>query len=366
MNSEQSRANQPAVKLFAVGDIMLGDSPYCFGHGVGSAIGTHGPLYPFEQVSEFLREGDLVFGNLEVVISRHDRKVDPFPRLEYRAMPEAVKGLANCGFDLFNVATNHTMEHGQSALEETLDLLAENKMRCVGADVLPKKIKRYCFLEKNGIRFCFLGYNFRPPQYFLDEPSWPEPNLTLIKNDLMGLKSQADYFVVSLHWGDEFITYPSPEQVEIGHALIDAGANIILGHHPHIIQGVENYNGGVIAYSMGNFVFDMWQDRLRKSMILECTFRKDTDIEFDIVPVYINKNHQPEILTGPDGEQLRDELSGLSQQIPLTEKEKYKVELEKNLGKFRREVYKYYLTNLWRYQPKHLLGNFKGAISKRL
>lgn len=366
MSSEQSLANQSAVKLFAVGDIMLGDSPYCFGHGVGSKIMTHGPVYPFKRVNDFLRDGDLVFGNLEIVISQHDRKVDPFPSIEYRAMPEAVKGLVDCGFDLFNVATNHTMEHGQNALEETLNLLAENNMRSVGVDVLPKKINRFCFVEKKGVRFCFLGYNFRPTQYFIDQPSWPEPNLELIMNDLVVLKEQADYFIVSLHWGDEFITYPSPEQVETGHALIDAGANIILGHHPHIVQGVENYHGGVIAYSLGNFVFDMWQDRLRKSMILECTIRKDAEIEFDIIPVFINRNHQPEILTGPRGEQLRNELSGLSQKIPLTEKEKYQEELKKNLGEFRKEVYKYYLTNLWRYKPKHLIANFKGAISKRL
>ena len=354
------------ITFHAVGDVMLGDSPQCFGHGVGSRIESHGPLFPFDLVAETLREGDVVFGNLEIVLSRHDRKADRFPAIEYRAQPEAIRGLVACGFDVMNAATNHTMEHGQPALEETLDLLAENGIKSVGVDVLRKNINRYCFLEKNGIRFCFVGYNFRPQQYFIDEPSWPTPDRDLIMKDIDALRDRADCIVVSMHWGDEFITYPSPEQVELGHALIDHGANIVLGHHPHIIQGVERYKGGVIAYSLGNFVFDMWPERLRKSMILKCKISKGKDIDFEIIPVLINRSHQPEILIGEKGDRLREELSGLSEKIQYTEEKKYNLEVTKNTAQFRRDVYKYYLTNVWRYNPRYLFANFMGAMKKRL
>ena len=353
------------VTLLAVGDIMLGDSPTCFGFGVGSVIRKHGPIYPFEHVIEELRKSDLVFGNLEVVISGFCPASDAFSAVQFRARPEAVEGLLEAGFDVLSVATNHTMQHGRAALEETLAILTEHNIRFTGVEIPEKKIYNHCLLEKDGLRFCFLGYNFRPQQYFIDPPLWITPDLDHIKEDIDALRAKADIIVVSLHWGDEFIECPSPHQVELAHELIDHGANIILGHHPHILQGVEKYNGGVIAYSLGNFVFDMWQRRLRRSMILKVTI-SGSAVDYDIIPVVINRNHQPQIVRGQKGDDLGTEISNLSDGIRNGTADRYYTELRKNTRRYRREVYVHYLTHLRKYNLKRLGANFLGAIGKRL
>ena len=209
---------------------MMGDAPCCFGHGVGSAIEKHGALFPFEHVSDTLSKGDIVFGNLEIVLSQHNRSTEPFSAIEWRAQPEAVQGLVKCGFDKLNVATNHTMEHGQSALEETLDLLAENDMKYVGVDIPERNITRCCVFEISGIKFCCLGYNFRPQQYFIDPPSWPEFFCYLKIVSLMSGRIQKGMIpckkkIVSGRIGAHCFTALAVEispEVTVGRPLLDA------------------------------------------------------------------------------------------------------------------------------------------------
>jgi len=360
--------NNKEITLLAVGDIMLGDSPVCYGFGVETAIEKFGPIYPFQHVARELQNGDIVLGNLEVAISAFDKTKDSFDNIQFRGQPQAVLGLAEAGFNILSIATNHAMQHGRKGLEDTIAILKKHNIKFTGVEVPEKQIKNHSFIQVNGYRFCFMGYNFRPQQYFIDPPLWKKPYLELIKRDIDQVQDEVDYLVVSLHWGDEFIDYPSPQQVELAHSLIDHGVNIIIGHHPHILQGVEKYNGGVIAYSLGNFIFDMWQYRLRKSMILKCTISKTLGIDFQIIPVIINKNHQPQIIRGQSGENIKQEIEKLSKKINNgdTNLEYYNIELGKNLRRFRREIYWFYLTHLYKYSKKRLVANFMNAMRKRL
>jgi poly-gamma-glutamate synthesis protein (capsule biosynthesis protein) len=359
---------EKVVTLSAVGDIMLGDSPVCYGFGVGSTIEKFGPFFPFQDVAEELRKSDIRVGNLEVAISGFDGAKDSFKAIQYRGQPKAVEGLVWANFDVLSVATNHSMQHGRKALEETLDLLARHDIKFTGLEIPEKQITNHCFLEKKGFRICFLGYNFRPQQYFVDSPLWKKPDLELIKKEVDKVRDEVDLVIVSFHWGDEFIDYPSPLQVGIAHRLIDQGVNIILGHHPHILQGIEKYNGGIIAYSLGNFVFDMEPHRLRKSMILKCMISESLGIGYEVIPVIINKHHQPQIVGGKEGENLKEEIAKLSLKITESKSilENYNRELRKNLRKFRREIYWYYITHIHKYNPKHLFTNFLNAMKKRI
>lgn len=355
------------ITICAVGDIMLGDTPASYGFGVGAAIRKHGPVFPFERVATYLKSADIAIGNLETVISAFDTERDSFTAIQLRAQPDSVKGLVTAGFDILSVATNHTMQHGRQALEETLDILMGANIAFTGVEIPEKDITNAHILEIHNIKIGFLAYNLRPQQYFVDQPLWKEPTLEIMKQEVADLRKQADCIVLSLHWGDEYIEYPSLAQIRMAHALIDSGVNIILGHHPHILQGIEKYNGGVIAYSLGNFVFDKWQRRLRESIILKC-YISPPGIDFEIVPIYINRRHQPELLADTAASKLIAKMAKLSSKISNGDivQEDYDRKLNRNYIRYRREVYWHYLTSFHRYNSGRLISNFIGTIKKRI
>ena len=222
-------------------------------------------------------------------------------------------------------------------------------------------------IEKNEFRICLLGYNFRPQQYFLDPPLYVEGGFTRIRNEIEEMKNKADIIIVSIHWGDEFIEYPSPAQMDLAHQIIDCGANIILGHHPHILQGVEKYGEGIIAYSLGNFIFDMRQERFRKTMILKLVISATGNIDHEIIPVMINSRFQPRIPGREDSVAITKDISHLCEKIyNQLGGANYDIELRKEQKRYRREIYWHYLTNLHKYNPKHAYSNFVGAVKRRL
>lgn len=100
-----------------------------------------------------------------------------------------------------------------------------------------------------------------------------------------------------MHWGDEYINLPSIFQIYFAHDIIDAGADVIIGHYPHVLQPVEKYKGRIISYSLGNFVSDMCSETTKKSMILKIIFNQNQIKKVELIPIYINKNYQPEIST---------------------------------------------------------------------
>ena len=354
------------VTLAATGDLMLGDSPQVFGFGVGSAIRRHGPRHPFAFVRERLAAADIAVGNLEVVISGFDPDHTPFEARVYRGQPQAVDGLVAAGFDVLSVCTNHMMQHGQAALEETLALLRGAGIEAIGAVVPALQVANASVVERGGLRFGFAGYNFRPQQYFVAPPAWPAPSFELIAAEIAALRIRADVIIVTLHWGDEFMHQPAPAQVELAHRLVDAGADVILGHHTHSLQGVESYQGAVVAYSLGNFVYDQWQPRLRQSAILHLAIRGPRDMDWRMEPVLINAEHQPVPVDGAMLLQAEERLREMSSKIGGTTAAEYERELGVQYRRFRREIWLHYLTQFWRFDSRYFLANVAGAIRRRL
>lgn len=356
------------LKIMAVGDIMLGDSPMCYGFGVGSKIQTHGVGFPFEHVSELLNTSDITLGNLEVAVSSFDEKKNTFREIQYRGQPSSVSGLSASGFNILSLATNHIMQHGKAALEETLTLLDKCHIQSTGIEWPERGVENACIKEIHGIKVGILNYNLRPQQYFIDAPLWREPTQELMIDEVRGLAAKSELVIVCLHWGDEFVDHPSSKQVELGRALIDAGARVIIGHHPHILQGIESYNGGLIAYSLGNFVFDMWQARLRESGILEILYDSENNTtNYNFIPVYINDYCQPRPLDGEERMRALESFSKLCQKIhdDADEAEDYRLKVEKLTANYRKEVHRYYLVNLYRYKPRLFIGNVLNAIMRR-
>jgi poly-gamma-glutamate synthesis protein (capsule biosynthesis protein) len=356
-----------AITLNAVGDIMLGDTPTCDGFGVASMVARHGPGFPFDLCREALSDADITFGNLEVVVSGFSRQRNKYTETIFRAQPEAIQGLAEAGFDILSLATNHIMQHGQPALEEGLDHLRKAKIATTGIDLPDKNETNFVTLSRGEATVGFLGYNLRPQQYFIDPPRWVKGDRERMLADIQSHRSEVDFLVLSLHWGDELINYPSPDQVRLAHELIDAGANVILGHHPHILQGLERYNGGLIAYSLGNFVFDMWQKPYRDTIILKCSLRVGEPVDFSIVPVQINDRWQPEVLTGRQADELLNYVQDLEELISSERSmSEYRTELEGLERGYRRETYTWYLRHLFKYRPLRLGANIRRIIAGRL
>lgn len=237
------------VTLVAVGDVMLA-------RGVARKVARHDWRYPFAKVAKLLR-GDIVFGNLECSLGETGRLL---PKRASLAAPEEAAGaLARAGFTVVSVANNHTFDRGRLGLANTLRILDARGLRYAGAGDTIAAAHRAAVTTVRGLRVAFLAYTDWPPEGYLslaDQPSLALADPQSVVADVRAARAQADVVVVSFHWGTELRRMPSTRQRGLARTAIDAGADLILGHHPHVRQPVQWYRGRPIFFSLGNFVFD--------------------------------------------------------------------------------------------------------------
>lgn len=301
------------MKVQAVGDLMLGDSVSAVGYGFRSRYGDGDLVSVFEDLAPVFAGADLVLGNLEVPLP--PGPFDPHDRHEaqLRGHPGYARALRAAGFDVLSIANNHADQHGPEALRSTIETLEAAGMRCCGVrgdgrpwHSIPVR------LTVGGTTVGILGYSLRPPQYGASPPYAQGPVESLIE-DLSRLRDTVDNVVVSLHWGREYVDEPSAEEVETGRRLIDAGAHLVLGHHPHVVRPVEAADGGIIAYSLGNAVSDMiWQERLRIGLIAEIELRSGTTPRVRIRRTRTDNEYVPR-LHGEWEERLPNRVEGLGE-----------------------------------------------------
>lgn len=287
------------IKLLAVGDISLQ---------------TRNNKRPFENIEQIIGSKDILFGNLEAVLSSSRRTAEKAVVLY--TSPENVVYLKDAGFDILNIANNHIMDLGAEGLDTTLDVLNQNNLNFIGCSN-HKFSRTYTTIKINNTNIGFLGYC----ENSLDKPQNDAiinpMNEDSIIQDITNLKSQCDVIVISLHWGIENVFYPSPKQIDLAHKLIDSGASIILGHHPHIIQGIEKYKNGVIAYSLGNFQFDpsISYSPNNLTFILSIDFTKEGLDAHDIIPIKIDDDFAPCIPTEAERNEIQRTVSEISQPL---------------------------------------------------
>jgi poly-gamma-glutamate synthesis protein (capsule biosynthesis protein) len=255
----------------AVGDIMLGNSAPCVGFGFHSRYPRDASA-AFSSLTSLLQRGEIVMGNLECLLARTGIGSTRYRSDQMRGDPEYASNLRSAGFTAMSIANNHAMQHGIGAFESTVEFLEAAGIRCVGL----RGKDEWCAqpavqTTRNGLRVGLLGYSWRPRQYGTGEPPYAEGDVEAVLRDVTRLRRSTDAVIVSLHWGEEFLNLPSVAEVEAGRRIIDAGASVIVGHHPHVVRPVERYGNGIICYSLGNFVTDMiWQPALRSGAVLEC------------------------------------------------------------------------------------------------
>lgn len=247
------RADEAA--LVFVGDVMLA-------RGVARSVAEHRGDYAFlfEKMAPFLNEGDVAFCNLVCALSDGGKALKK--NHTYRAAPEAAAVLADGGFDVASLANSHILDYGVEAAKDTAKHLAAADIKNLGL-VEDDRPQTPAIVEANGIRIGYLAYADPRPKY-----AYPKAfraltvrpargDIETIGHDIAQLKPEADIIVVSMHWGVEFALEPNADQQKLGRAIIDAGAQIVAGHHPHVQQEPEAYHGGLILYSLGSFIADL-------------------------------------------------------------------------------------------------------------
>jgi len=237
------------VRLVFVGDIMLDDGP-----GRSIAAGRD-PLAPFAAA---LRDADYTLGNLECALSDLGQAYVG-KNYSFRAAPAAVEVLKD-RFDAVSLANNHSGDYGTAAFLDTLRRLDDAGIRRFGGGANLAEAHAPLWIERQGLRIAVLGYNEFKPRSFeagAARPgvAWSEDSQVLA--DIRAARAAgADLIIPFMHWGWEREARPSPRQRQLARRMIDAGADVVVGSHPHVTQTVEYHRGKLIVYSLGNFVFD--------------------------------------------------------------------------------------------------------------
>lgn len=248
-----TKNNQPftevePIKVLLVGDIMLDRK-------VELLMNKNGFDYPFEKISEFLKSADFVFGNLEGPISKNPKNYS-LTAMNFAFSFKTIEPLYANNFRILSLANNHTLNMGISGLEETKQLLEQAKIDWVGD---PWECSKKLSVQENLV---FLGFNktFNGCQ--------DADLIEIIKS--IKLSSPDKFLVVIMHWGNEYQPKSSINQQDLAHKIIDSGADLIVGSHPHVVQEVEKYKNKLIFYSLGNFIFDQYfSEETQKGLIVE-------------------------------------------------------------------------------------------------
>ncbi len=252
---------------------------------------TNDPAHPFVKIAPLLASADLTFVNLESPFA------DKGPRgeegLVFRARPETIAGLVLAGVDVASTANNHTRDCGDHGVVYTIAWLREHHIEPVGTGENQEQAHAGVVLERHGVRFGFLGYTFDQSNGNWHDVDWRVAMLDIptMQADVASLLRKAEVVIVSMHNGSEYQPKPNRMQVEFAHAAIDAGATLVIGHHPHVVQPMDHYGRGVIFYSLGNLVFDQFQRvETQHSEIAEVVFAGKEITRAGSLPIRITRD----------------------------------------------------------------------------
>jgi poly-gamma-glutamate synthesis protein (capsule biosynthesis protein) len=278
-----------------VGDMM-------FGRHVKDVADRYGFAHLFEKMAPYFAEADYVSGNLENPVLKNDEadyeKLDK--QIHLHADPEVVPALKDMQFTMLNLANNHMMDYGEVGLQDTLAVLDDAGLGHAGAGKDLEEATAIDYQEYNGVKVATLGFTDALVSGFSAlgyrggvARAIPENIFPAIEE----ARENADLVFVNIHWGQEYDNEPHPRQKKLARAMIDVGADAIIGHHSHVLSEVEKYHDGVIFYGLGNFIFDQGWSRTKDSALVQYDLLSDGTGRFEIVPLrirgaqpYVTKN----------------------------------------------------------------------------
>jgi poly-gamma-glutamate synthesis protein (capsule biosynthesis protein) len=260
------------ITIATVGDVGLGrETNY-------QILQRRNPFFPFEKIRSFLSTFDIVIGNLEGPVIENC----PVVRTGFKfcGQPENVQGLTFAGFDALSLANNHINNYGLDGISQTTQALNDNNLDYFYQD-------KIWYKNIAGTQLAFLGFDDTVSRIIND-------NLQILIEEA---KKNADIIIVNFHWGIEYQPQPSVRQKELAQLAINTGADAVIGHHPHVIQPLEYYQGKPIFYSLGNFVFDqMWSEETKTGAIGIINIENKKIVDTNLKKTYMTTCCQPELL----------------------------------------------------------------------
>ena len=310
-----TEALPPPLTVAAGGDV-LGD------RGVGDFIDENGGGAVLAQVKPFMEDAHIAFVNLESPLSDKGRR-NPYKQYTFRGRPQLAEGLLEGGVDVVSLANNHTLDYGPAALLDTVVRLDDVGVAHAGGGVDASAAQAPALLITPAGIVAVLAFTEIVPGGFEATSEQPgvNPSASERKRVLAAISSaskKADFVIVSFHWGTEYARQPGADQRSLAHEAVDAGADLVLGHHPHVIQGLEIYEGRLIAYSLGDFVFDHYSRETGEAFILRVTITPAGTRSAEIVPVYLHESTGvPAPVTGEEADAILTRLTTLSAKLGL-------------------------------------------------
>jgi len=310
ITDEDYNYENKSADLIAGGDVMLG---WFMDDLLNSGKS------PFSNLEEILENHDISFCNLEAPFTTQGRKLEK--KFNFRINPERVRYLKDAGFDIVSLANNHSMDYGKEGLIDTIDTLNNSEILYSGAGINIGDARKIKIIERKGIKFAFLGYSTAYSGEFCAGPKNPGiayANNEWIKEDINKARNLADIVIVSYHGGTEKSYSPTERQKELARLAINSGANIVLGHHPHVLQGIEEYKKGLIAYSLGNFAFGAYRgSEIREGVLLQIKVNKFGIQDYSLIPIDISPKarYQPKLLEGKEKQAVLDRINKYSEYI---------------------------------------------------
>ncbi|HZJ99928.1 MAG TPA: CapA family protein [Tissierellaceae bacterium] len=280
------------INISLVGDILLD------GH-IRNHIEKQGYSYPWHYVKEYFQNDDITIGNLETSITTGG---SPWPdkQFNFRSDPQNVPAMKEAGIDVVSLANNHTLDYGHEGLKDTLRYLEEGDISSVGAGIDKSDAMKSVIIEKDNIKIGILGFTRVAPDVGWwaadDRPGLIgayDPQIPNALESIEKLKAEVDILIVAVHWGKELHEEPREIDIIAAKKMIDKGADVIAGHHPHILQGIEIYKGSPIFYSLGNFVFGSRSKLTSNTIIAQLSFNGKDLKSVNIIPFEII-NSRPE------------------------------------------------------------------------
>lgn len=257
--------------------------------------------WPFAKVSSTLAAADLTIVNLESPFTIGNNHLVKTGSFSFNADPQSIAGLTTAGIDVVSLANNHTINQGQKGIKDTQKLLTSSSIAFTGAGLNEAQARTPVIEDINGAKIGFLAYAY-PDDYSIAGTSTAglaNMDLVKLKNDISKLKTQADLVVIMMHAGIEYTNQPNAQQKQFAHTAIEAGADLVIGHHPHWVQVTEIYQGKPILYSLGNLVFDqMWSKETAEGALAEVTVVDKIITGVKIIPIEIKDYGQATVATG--------------------------------------------------------------------
>lgn len=307
--------DQDRVLISFAGDTL-------FSGKVEAKLKQEGYDYPYRYVKELFLEDDLTVLNLETPVTEGGTP-DEEKTFVFKSSPKALPEMLKAGVEAVNLANNHILDQGVEGLLDTLRHLSEAGVLHVGAGKNSKEAFAPVYVERNGIRIALCGFSRVIPKSEWAAGKGPGVaatyNATQAVKTIQEARNEADLVLVVAHWGKERTVELEKHQSELAHAYIDAGADLVIGGHPHVLQGLESYKGKWIAYSIGNFIFTKSNDpKTWETAVFQASCSRDGDCNLNLVP-YRTEVGQPVPMNDEERVKLWSELEAISPGISIKE-----------------------------------------------